>query len=170
MGRDFSTARERAATGVPPPPLASARLVPSFPVSGGSAREIRGTPKHRRTVPPGARALVAVQNGTDVPGVAKQVADLLKERGFDAKSAGNAPHRTSGEAGTENGEVTETQVVYGKAAVAARAQKIAQMIGGGKVTKEVKPAPADTDEPDADVTVVLGRDLAPSFVKRSAQK
>lgn len=123
--------------------------------------------------------VVAVQNGTAVPGAAKQVADLLKTQGFDAKSAGNAPRAASGETGAENGEVGETRIVYAKAAVAARAQKIAQAIGGGKVVKEIKPvavvgtsetAASAADESDADITVVLGRDLAPNFVKRSAQR
>ncbi len=119
-----------------------------------------------------AMTIVAVQNGTDVPGAAKQVADLLKSKGFDAKSAGNVPQSPSGEAQSEGGQVSETRIVYGKAAVASRAQKIAEMLGGGKVVKEVKPivegAPSGDD--DADVTVVLGRDLAGGFVKRSASR
>ena len=119
-----------------------------------------------------AITVVAVQNGTDVPGAAKQVADLLKKQGFDAKSAGNTSPHAGGDGATENADaqVSETRIVYGKASVASRAQKIAQMLGGGKVVKEPKPAGVIGDDDDTDVTVVLGRDLAQTFIKRSAQR
>ena len=118
-----------------------------------------------------AITVVAVQNGTDVPGAAKQVADLLKKQGFDAKSAGNAsPHAGDGATENADAQVSETRIVYGKASVASRAQKIAQMLGGGKVVKEPKPTDVIGDDDDTDVTVVLGRDLAQTFIKRSAQR
>ena len=117
-----------------------------------------------------AITVVAVQNGTNVPGAAKSVADLLKKQGFDA-SAGNAPAQTTNGGAAQNAPVMETRIVYGKASVASRAQKIAQMLGGGKVVKEPKPAGVIGDDKDeADVTVVLGSDLAQSFVQRSAQR
>jgi LCP family protein required for cell wall assembly len=111
--------------------------------------------------------VVAVQNGTEVPGLARRVADLLRDQGFDAKSTGNAGR-------DDSSEVTETRIVYGKAAIQTRAERIAKMLGGGKLEKQVPngassatPASSDLDEPD--VTVVLGRDLAATFAERSAK-
>jgi LCP family protein required for cell wall assembly len=112
---------------------------------------------------------VAVQNGTDVTGAANTVAQLLREQGFDAKSDGNANPPTEGANVEAASETAATRIVYGKASAAARAQRIAQVLGGGQVVKEVKPdaSPEDDTEDTADVTVVLGRDLAPNF---AAQK
>lgn len=71
--------------------------------------------------------------------------------------------------------VTATRIVYAKASMATRAQKIAQLLGVGatQVTKAVR---ADTSGAftrgtldRADVTVILGGDLAASFGPRSAQ-
>lgn len=99
---------------------------------------------------------VDVQNGTTVPGLARRVAALLRDQGFDAKSTGNA------ELG-EEGEVSATRIVYGKAAVAPRVERIRQVLGGGQVIKEAPAEGKNADEDnedDADVTVILGRDLA----------
>ena len=60
--------------------------------------------------------VVAVQNGTEIPGLAKRVADMLCEKGFDAKSDGNA------ERGKEASEVSQTRIVYGKASTQVRAE------------------------------------------------
>ncbi len=108
--------------------------------------------------------VVAVQNGTDVAGAASRAASLLREQGFDAKSAGNAALRKGS---SEAGGITATRIVYGKASVAIRAQRIAQLLGGGQVVKEVKPEAESKNDDTADVTVVLGNDLAPGF---AAQK
>jgi LCP family protein required for cell wall assembly len=112
--------------------------------------------------------VVAVQNGTTIRGVAGRVANLLRVQGFDAKSMGNA------ERGTEASGVSQTRIVYGKASMQARAERIAKMLGGGKLEKQVSvgtasapPVAADPDAPD--VTVVLGRDLAANFEERSAK-
>ncbi len=112
--------------------------------------------------------VVAVQNGTEVPGLARRVADLLREQGFDAKSTGNAGRDS------ESTEISETRILYGKAATQKRAERIAKMLGGGKLEKQVPsdvatatPVSADPDAPD--VTVVLGRDLAATFAERSAK-
>lgn len=107
---------------------------------------------------------VAVQNGTGIPGVARQVTDLLRERGFDAKNAGNAARRG------DTAELPETRIVYGKAAIQERAAHIATLLGGGKLVKEPLPAGA-TVQPDLpDVTIVVGRDVAASFAPRSANR
>lgn len=92
---------------------------------------------------------VAVQNGTGVPGLARRVAALLRDQGFDAQSTGNA-----------DGAVDATRIVYGKAAVAPRVEQIRQLIGGGQAVKEPRP---ETDKKDigvADVTIILGPDVA----------
>lgn len=112
--------------------------------------------------------VVAVQNGTEIPGLAKRVADMLCEQGFDAKSDGNAQR------GKEASEVSQTRIVYGKAATQVRAERIAKMLGGGKLEKQVATGTATTPtavpDPDApDVTIVLGRDLAATFAERSAK-
>lgn len=112
--------------------------------------------------------VVAVQNGTEIPGVARRVADLLREQGFDARSVGNA------ERDKESSEVSETRIVYGKAAIQVRAERIAKMLGGGKLEKQVpsgavNATPVLPDPEAPDVTVVLGRDLATTFAERSAK-
>jgi LCP family protein required for cell wall assembly len=124
--------------------------------------------------------VVAVQNGTKVPGAARKVADLLQEKGFDAHSAGNAPRPAapaeSAPVGTPSpaapGETGVTLVTYRKASVAARAQRIAALLGAKSVVKDTSaPSPSDGDEDaPADVTVVLGLDVAASFSpQRSAR-
>lgn len=129
---------------------------------------------------------VAVENGTDIPGAASRVAEKLRADGFDAQSAGKAPavapdsgaSTVTTNPGTPAGpspNVTATRIVYAKASMATRAQKIAQLLGVGatQVTKAVR---ADTSGAftrgtldRADVTVILGGDLAASFGPRSAQ-
>lgn len=110
--------------------------------------------------------VVAVQNGTGVPGLAKRVADRLRAQGFDAKPDGNAPLPV-GETG-----IAATRIVYGKAAVAPRVEKIRQLLGGGKPVKEVQPdlqgAEGFGHSDVADVTVILGRDLATGTTPRRA--
>jgi hypothetical protein len=99
--------------------------------------------------------VVAVKNGTQVRGAAGQVADLLRGQGFDAKSAGNAKRAD---------EVNQTQILYGKAAVAPRAQRIAELLGGGTLSKQ-----PNGDLDGADVTIVLGKDVAPNFANKEAR-
>ncbi len=116
--------------------------------------------------------VVAVQNGTVVPGAARKVADLLKVEGYDADSTGNAS------APKQTGEAQTTRITYRKAAIGPRAARIAQLLGGGTVVKEAPAAPGSAsptpsasvdDAADGpDVTIVLGRDLAPALAQREA--
>ena len=99
--------------------------------------------------------VVAVKNGTQLRGIARQVTDLLIKKGFDAKNAGNLGLAT---------EAAQTQIFYSKATDMPRVQSIAQVLGGGTPTKQS----AETAG-DADVTVVLGTDLAGNFVQKSAR-
>jgi hypothetical protein len=55
--------------------------------------------------------------------------------------------------------------LYGAAVVAPRAQRIAFLLGGGTLTKTPKEQMGE-----ADVTVVLGRDLAPTFAASNRQR
>jgi LCP family protein required for cell wall assembly len=107
--------------------------------------------------------VVEVKNGTAVRGAASQAAAILAREGFDAKNAGNAAPPKPGAGG--RGEVNRTQILYGAAVVAPRAQRIAFLLGGGTLTKTPKEQMGE-----ADVTVVLGRDLAPTFAASNRQR
>ena len=134
--------------------------------------------------------VVAVENGTSVRGAAARVAAKLCQDGFDAKSAAVATPTVRPEdlpAGMEPpvppGNNPVTRITYAKASVATRAQKIGQLLGvpAAQITKEAPPAPDTTPTPapsvaahsghhakitdtdTADVTVVLGQDVAATF-------
>jgi LCP family protein required for cell wall assembly len=100
--------------------------------------------------------IVAVQNGTDVHGLAARVAEQLQKEGFEAKSDGNAPREPGS-------EVVQTRIVYAKAAHLPRVEKIRGLIGGGEPVKEPRPDMQGADgykHELPDVTIILGRDLA----------
>lgn len=102
--------------------------------------------------------VVAVKNGTAVKGAARQAAAVLAREGFDANVLGGG-----GAAGAA--EIDRTRILYGAAAVEKRARRIAALLGGGTLTKTPKEQMGETD-----VTVVLGRDLAPTFAASSAAR
>ena len=63
-------------------------------------------------------------------------------------------------------EVTQTRILYGKAAVAPRAQRIAALL---QVKSEaLSKQPVESLE-GADVAIVLGRDVAPQFAAQTAR-
>jgi LCP family protein required for cell wall assembly len=101
--------------------------------------------------------VVAVKNGTTVRGAAQHVAELLRDVGFDARSIRGA--------GSAAAEVPQTRILYGKAAVAPRAERIAALlqINGQALSKQ----PVESLE-GADVAIVLGRDVAPHFAAQTA--
>lgn len=105
---------------------------------------------------------VAVQNGTKVPGAARRAADLLKEQaGFDASFSLEAP----------KAPVTETAIWFTKAMNKARAEKVAQLLGGGKVQKDTAPDTTGAlkgQKPD--IRVVLGPDVASKLGEQSARR
>jgi LCP family protein required for cell wall assembly len=114
--------------------------------------------------------VVAVKNGTQIPGVARRVAEMLRSRGgFDAASMSSLPEDHPGST-----EVAATRIVYAKAANETRARRVATLLGGGQLVKEMAPDKAGVlkygDALPADVTVVLGRDLAVNFAPRSATR
>ena len=115
--------------------------------------------------------IVQVQNATQVPGAGRRVADLLKQQGFDVKS----PTNVTPSAATEPTPAPSagTRIVYTKASYAARAQRIAELIGGGALVKETAPDKSGADGYEGespDVTVILGPDLAPRYAPQSARK
>jgi LCP family protein required for cell wall assembly len=100
---------------------------------------------------------VAVQNGTGTPGLARRVAALLRDQGFDAQSTGNA-----------DGTVGATRIVYGKAAVAPRVEQIRRLIGGGQAVKEPRPDTKGKEDTAPDVTIILGPDVAQALGTKAA--
>lgn len=131
--------------------------------------------------------VVAVQNGTDIRGAARRIADQLVQDGFDAHpdstpvtvadiaepSPTASPTTGTTSSATPAADVTTTRVVYARAAVAMRAQKIAQLLGvpADQVVKDTRPDTAGSlRQPDApDITVIVGRDLAAAGQMRSAR-
>jgi LCP family protein required for cell wall assembly len=111
--------------------------------------------------------VVAVQNGTKVPGAASKVMRRLREEGYDARNSGNAQKTTVD-------DLPATKVVYTKASVLPRAKRIASLIGGGTLVKDPKPDKTGMmglkrDEA-IDVKIVLGRDLAEQYGAQSASR
>ena len=107
--------------------------------------------------------VVAVQNGTAVRGAARRLADNLMGRGFDARADPAAP-KPAGE--NAPAEFATSRIVYHKATFESRARLIGRIIGVQDVAKEpLTPAEEaaasdDTGEHPADVTIVVGRDIA----------
>lgn len=105
---------------------------------------------------------VAVQNGTKVSGAARRAADLLKAQGgFDATFSTETPREPT----------TETLIWFTKAMNKPRAEKIAQMLGGGRVQKDTTPDISGTlSATKPDIMVVLGPDVAARLGEQSAQR
>lgn len=111
--------------------------------------------------------VVAVQNGTKVPGAASKVMRRLRQEGYDARNSGNAQKATTD-------DLPATKVVYTKASVLPRAKRIASLIGGGTLVKDPQPDKTGMmglkrDEA-IDIKIVLGRDLAEQYGAQSASR
>ena len=124
-----------------------------------------------------ALTVVSVQNGTEVRGAARHVAESLKRSGFDAHTD---PEKPQPEAGANVGgvatEFAASRIVYHKATFESRAQSIARLLGVAIVVKvpltpaEEAAASDDTGEHPADVRIVVGRDIAqPEDAPQSAR-
>ncbi|MDX1934206.1 MAG: LCP family protein [Capsulimonadales bacterium] len=114
---------------------------------------------------PASRRLtvVEVRNGTDTVGVGNRFAERLRSEGYDVRSVGNADRGEGGH------EVERTRIVFHTASVARRAEKVAVLLGGGTPVKEAwseKSGP-EVEEDPADITVVIGRDMATSVSSRT---
>jgi len=87
---------------------------------------------------------VTVLNGTDVSGLAARAAARLEEHGCDIVEIGNAE------------EQMHTTAIIDHRGQARRAERVASWLGGGAI------AVAPDGDSVADVTVILGRDMAGS--------
>lgn len=103
---------------------------------------------------------VAVQNATSISGAARRAAELLRAEGnFDADYVTDVP--------TEKTEATVIQ--FTRAVNKPRAEQIARLLGGGSVKKDIGPDKSGMlSEEVADITVILGSDLAPKLGEQSA--
>lgn len=164
--------RPPAATGAPPIPT-SGRTAPWYRrlparyvaliaggvlvVGGGAAFAIaliaddgsRTSQVVRQTTPPldPSTITVSVLNGTDVPGLAAQVADTVEDAGFQRGNVANAPTAAS----------AESAVLY-----ADGARRAARQVGQELDITQVEPMDPDSETTagNADVAVVVGRDQA----------
>lgn len=90
---------------------------------------------------------ITVRNGSGVTGGASQIADALKDRGFDVTETGN----------TDTYAYDETLVVYNDDAYEAAAETVVSSLGMGRTV-----AGAGFYTFDTDVLVVLGKDWKPT--------
>lgn len=90
---------------------------------------------------------ITVRNGSGVTGGAGQIADALKDRGFDVTETGN----------TDTYVYDETLVVYNDDAFEAAAETVVASLGLGRTVPGAGFYTFDTD-----VLVVLGKDWKPT--------
>ncbi|HEV2261737.1 MAG TPA: LytR C-terminal domain-containing protein, partial [Candidatus Rubrimentiphilum sp.] len=96
-----------------------------------------------------ATVRVVVENGTNVPGMARRVADILRREGFQIADVGNAP--------TPNVAMTE---VHEHTSVANAGLKVRAALGAA--AKNV-PVISESASKSSDVTIILGEDLVTAF-------
>lgn len=104
---------------------------------------------------------VDVENGTGIPGVARRVAALLKQKGFAIGNIGNAS--------TEDVATTELRE---HSHITFAGIRVRQALGKAAANAQVI-AVSETPTPDAtattsDVTVIIGQDLATSLTQQAA--
>ena len=84
---------------------------------------------------------VRLLNGTDVSGLAAKTAELLTENGYDVLETGNAEKKS------------DTTLILDHRGQSRRAERVSSVLGGGVISA------APDGENEADVTVILGRDM-----------
>lgn len=104
---------------------------------------------------------VDVQNGTAIPGVARRVAALLKQKGFEIGAVGNA----------DTADVATTELRE-HSAITFAGIRVREALGKGAVNAQViavteTPTP-DASAPPSDVTVVVGEDLAAAITQQAS--
>lgn len=106
---------------------------------------------------------VDVENGTSIPGVARRVAALLKQKGFSIGAVGNASSE----------DVTTTEVRE-HSRITFAGIRVREALGKGAANAQVVTTP-ETPAPDAlasaapsDVTVVVGEDLAAAITQQAS--
>jgi hypothetical protein len=106
---------------------------------------------------------VDVENGTGIPGMARRVASMLKQKGFTIGAVTNAP--TSDVATTELHQHSKIAFAALRVREAlGKAAKDAPVISDGDL-----PAPQNTADPISDVTVVVGQDLVPTLTQQASR-
>lgn len=104
---------------------------------------------------------VDVENGTSIPGVARRVAALLKQKGFEIGTVGNA-----------NNEDVATTELREHSHITFAGVRVREALGKGAAKAQVV-AVTETPTPDAtatpsDVTVIVGQDLAAAIMQQAA--
>lgn len=104
---------------------------------------------------------VDVENGTAIPGVARRVAALLKQKGFAIGAVGNA-----------NSEDVATTELREHSHVTFAGMRVREALGKGAANAQVieateAPTPDATATP-SDVTVIVGQDLAAAVMQQAA--
>jgi LCP family protein required for cell wall assembly len=104
---------------------------------------------------------VDVENGTSIPGVARRVAALLKQKGFAIGTVGNA----------NTADVTTTEVRE-HSHVTFAGMRVREALGKAAANARVV---AETESPDpnasaaaSDVTVIVGQDLAEALTQQAS--
>ncbi len=110
-----------------------------------------------------ALTVVSVQNATEIKGAARRVAESLKQNGFDAHADGSVTRASGSDTPAQS---PKSRITYHKATFETQARSIARLTGITEVVKDTQPvtqeaaSTEDTGAHPADVTVVLGLDLA----------
>jgi LCP family protein required for cell wall assembly len=104
---------------------------------------------------------VDVENGTGTPGVARRVAALLKQKGFEIGSIGNA-----------NSQDVTTTELREHSRITFAGIRVREALGKGAANAQVI-AVNETPTPDAsaapsDVTVIVGEDLAATITQQAS--
>ncbi|HEY0798180.1 MAG TPA: LCP family protein, partial [Candidatus Baltobacteraceae bacterium] len=93
---------------------------------------------------------LAVENGTSVRGLATRVAANLRQQGFEIADVRDAA--------SESFEVT--QIRSSAAADSSASLRVRKALGQGAASAHISAVDVATQPPGADVTIILGRDLA----------
>lgn len=106
---------------------------------------------------------VDVENGTAVPGAARRVAALLKQKGFEIGAVGNAS--------TEDVTTTELRE---HTTITFAGIRVREALGKGAANAQVvslteTPTP-DASPPRSDVTVIVGEDLAAAISQQASTR
>jgi hypothetical protein len=104
---------------------------------------------------------VDVENGTAIPGAARRVAALLKQKGFTIGTVGNA-----------DSEDIATTTLQEHSNISFAGVRVREALGKGGAKAQVV-AVTDTPTPDAsaapsDVTVIVGEDLATAITQQAS--
>lgn len=121
------------------------------------------------TPSPGAAAVAAinpltvrvdVENGTGIPGVARRVAGMLKQKGFTIGAVGNATQSFSATELHEHSHITF-------AGIRVR-QALGKSVANARVIPVDETPTPGASAPPSDVTVIVGQDLAAAVTQQAS--